>query len=598
MSIIPDKIYTDRKDVSIRPSWRANWAYINDKHRTIFEETKDIPGWQMEGDSYKLFEMGYFAGQDILEIGTFSGRSAVIELEGALSNDQRKEGPRFFGIDIEMESIKRTYNTLLNHGHLLEYALLFHGDLRAFFSKFPIGATMVFLDGDHRYEMVKKDLEVLGDMLGPGIPVLFHDFLNPENETGSYGVRRAATEWEEAGFAAFYGAFGCSGLFVTQSKCKGAGKAVMGRQAFVKSKDELLESYGLTKQRVRTFLANRLHIAKPDGPAVRKVDADPTAILERLTSFPKKDGMIFFSDSRSFAHDEASYDTQYNISASDFLPGQGLVSALRARRADFSLPALEIGCGSGVLSLGLVKENAYPCVFLTDPSVAFLRIVRDKLQKNKLDTDSVFLGVLKAEEICRLPENAFSLIAMRSTLHHVLDVPRLIRDASKLLAPMGFLTYEEPCLEGYMLMAAMAQFLPLVLEKARIHLTQKQEEEVRIFVESIKYCARRDLDKKAAEDKHLFRVDEMMTVCATAGLSVEFLPNITYERCLESGPLAERRFSFHNFFRDYLKYCMGFDNQLICYMDEHLKPFNGFIEEICAGDNAPYCYSVFLCQKR
>ena len=54
----------------------------------------------MEGDSYKLYEMAYFAGEDMLEIGTFGGRSAVIELKGALRNKNRREAPRFFGIDI------------------------------------------------------------------------------------------------------------------------------------------------------------------------------------------------------------------------------------------------------------------------------------------------------------------------------------------------------------------------------------------------------------------------------------------------------------------------------------------------------------------
>jgi hypothetical protein len=50
----PDRSYPDRKDLSIRPSWSANPGYLNEGHRRVFEETKDIPGWQMEADSYKL----------------------------------------------------------------------------------------------------------------------------------------------------------------------------------------------------------------------------------------------------------------------------------------------------------------------------------------------------------------------------------------------------------------------------------------------------------------------------------------------------------------------------------------------------------------
>jgi hypothetical protein len=51
-------------------------------------------------------------------------------------------------------------------------------------------------------------------MLDVGVPVLFHDFLNPENDDGSYGVRKAALEWAESGNARYIGASGCSGLFV------------------------------------------------------------------------------------------------------------------------------------------------------------------------------------------------------------------------------------------------------------------------------------------------------------------------------------------------------------------------------------------------
>ena len=45
----PDKKYDSRTDNSIRSSWTKNKNYINAEHRSIFENTKDIPGWQMEG---------------------------------------------------------------------------------------------------------------------------------------------------------------------------------------------------------------------------------------------------------------------------------------------------------------------------------------------------------------------------------------------------------------------------------------------------------------------------------------------------------------------------------------------------------------------
>lgn len=596
MLITPQKIYDDRKDASIRPSWNENKGYVNEEHRIIFQQTKDIPGWQMEGDSYKLYEMGYFAGDIILEVGTFGGRSAVIELKGALSNKRRRDGPRFFGIDIEMESIRRTYNTLTLHPGLIEHSLLYHGNLEAFFSDFPLHPTMVFIDGDHFYEGVKQDLDLLSQMLGPGIPVLCHDYLNPENDTGEYGVRKAATEWEDAGFAMFCGAFGCSALFVTRAKCKGAAKMAMSGEEFMRRRVDLLASYGLTKPRSQ-HLPGRSEPGMRHTPVVHKVVLETTDMKDWLGRFHEENGIAFISEPRDFAHDETLYDEQYEVEWGELQPGTGLMSMLRAREADFSLPALEIGCGTGILSLGLVKESAYDFILLTDPSVDFLNILRDKLRHNSLYTSSVRLTVLKAEEIDRLPQNSLSLIALRSTLHHVLDVPGFIHNAANLLTSGGFLVFEEPCMEGFVLMGAMAQFIPIVFEKSGVALSITHKEQIKGFVDAMKFYARRDLDKRNAEDKHLFRTDEIMNIGASAGFAVESLPNMTFDKSFEFGESPKTSFSFHAFFRDYLKYCMSFDEELIKMFEQHFMSFNKYIEDISGSDNAPYCYSVFLCRK-
>src|SRR5262245_13839631 len=159
-AMTPDRRYADRTDGSLRPSWSANPGFINDEHRSVFRDTENIPGWQEEGDSYKLYEMGYFAGDVILEVGVYGGRSAVIELRGALANRERRKAPQFFGIDLDPTAIKRSHETLTRYG-LADHALLYHGDLDSFATEFLVDPTMVFVDGDHEYAGVKRDLEVL-----------------------------------------------------------------------------------------------------------------------------------------------------------------------------------------------------------------------------------------------------------------------------------------------------------------------------------------------------------------------------------------------------------------------------------------------------
>lgn len=201
----------------------ATQTFVNSEHTSIFEQTKHLPGWQEPGDSFKLYEMGYQAGDVILEIGTYGGRSAVVELRGALANLDRSQ-PQFYGIDVDIQSIQRTANTL-KQAKLDDYALLHYGSLETFLQAFSIQPTMVFVDGDHRYAGIKRDLELLVNVLTPGTPMLCHDYMNPENETGEMGVRQAVTEFVEAGYAEFVGAFGCSAFLITSDRCQGVPQA-------------------------------------------------------------------------------------------------------------------------------------------------------------------------------------------------------------------------------------------------------------------------------------------------------------------------------------------------------------------------------------
>jgi len=150
-----------------------------------------------------------------------------------------------------------------------------------------------------------------------------------------------------------------------------------------------------------------------------------------LKGFPITDGMVYLSEPRFFAHKETEYDSQYNNDPGNLSVGKGLVSLLRRCQADFHGPALEIGCGTGLLSLGLVAEKAYPVTILSEPSPDFLRITRKKMQLAGLDSPTVRYAILRAEELERLPADMFSLIVLRSTLHHVLDAKKFMHAAAR-----------------------------------------------------------------------------------------------------------------------------------------------------------------------
>lgn len=217
--------------------------YVSSEHEKIFERTSHIPGWQLPGDSLKLYEIAYEKGDVILEIGTYGGRSATVELLGSLANPQRTKKPQFFGVEIDVHGVWRSYSSLKSEG-LEKYALLFHGDLQGFANAIPVKPTMVFVDGDHRYEGIKRDLAILSEILSPGTPVLCHDYTNPENDSGELGVRQAVNEFVADGFATFEGTFGCSAFLITTEKCHAKSQIEWSYQEFLEQKVIQLESHG------------------------------------------------------------------------------------------------------------------------------------------------------------------------------------------------------------------------------------------------------------------------------------------------------------------------------------------------------------------
>jgi hypothetical protein len=196
-------------------------VYINDEHRGIFGRTQSLPGWQLPGDSELLFETAYHHGSTILEIGTYGGRSAVVELLGRLSNKELPTRPYYFGVDINIHSIWRTHQTLLQN-NLENLSLLFYGNLEEFFTSFWIKPTMVFVDGDHSYQGCLKDLLALRHHVFADVPVICHDYSNADNDRGKIGVRRAVDEFVAMGYARIIRSQGCSVLLQTTDQCSGA----------------------------------------------------------------------------------------------------------------------------------------------------------------------------------------------------------------------------------------------------------------------------------------------------------------------------------------------------------------------------------------
>lgn len=319
-----------------------------------------------------------------------------------------------------------------------------------------------------------------------------------------------------------------------------------------------------------------------------------------LEKFPRQHGIFSISQSRFFQHPEEAYDAQYGNDTLDLQyyrrEGNALLDLCDEFGYDRANPALEIGCGTGRVSLSLILSGRIGDFLITDPSPAFCRITASKLAKLTPPPSQAELAVLLAEEITRLPKNLFSLIVLRSTLHHILNIRQFFFDCAEILAPGGLILFEEPCYEGYVLMGAISRCMPDILKANGVRLSKKHLNDIQMFANAMQFYARRDLDKSASEDKHLFRVDELMRICLDCGIRLEHFPNRVFGNIDRRNDPIESDY-FADFYSNYMKYALALDADLVQTVMRYGKKYLDYFSPLSAAGATPYTYGTFLCKK-
>lgn len=166
------------------------------KVEKLVEQAEQVKGWSSHKELTYLAEMASRSNFTI-EVGTYAGRSAV-----ALSNSRRLicvdhfKGSKEHSITGEelFEEFQQNIAGFKNVQWL-------KGDSVELAANFPDAcADLIFIDGSHEYEDVKRDIEAYWSKLGQGGRMVFHDYI-PEWD----GVRRAINEFVETlgGFGSF-----------------------------------------------------------------------------------------------------------------------------------------------------------------------------------------------------------------------------------------------------------------------------------------------------------------------------------------------------------------------------------------------------------
>lgn len=278
--------------------------------------------------------------------------------------------------------------------------------------------------------------------------------------------------------------------------------------------------------------------------------------------------------------------------------GRGLVALLKERGCDFSGPALELGCGEGALTLGLVAVDAYPAVLVTDPSEKFLRLARRKLTHHQLaDTGKVFFAKLDGDQIGSLPEKTFSMIIFRASSRDTNNFGDLVAEAARVLRPGGVLVSEESLAEGFFVMGLLTQFIPVIISQSGKSISSSDAERLKSFGETMKFYLRDDLPQSSLQMRHLPKVEEMVRFGNRCGLFTEFFSNLTLSHFVTERSLVLANVCYYNLLRKHLRDLVGTSEELIESLDQSFAPYARFIEDATQGGGGPPVNGVFLWRK-
>jgi predicted O-methyltransferase YrrM len=190
-------------------------GYLGAAHEGVVEAVETITGKLMPGDQYKLYEAAYFARGAILEVGRLHGKSTAVLAMGMRDGVAAGIGAApgtLYSVELN-DKYEPLAEAHLRERGLLELVTLLRGDSAGTIAELPGQFDTIFVDGDHSYDGITRDLKALHGRVVPGGVLMFHDRFHPANETGEYGVTRALAERAEAMGIAYRGRFGGMALY-------------------------------------------------------------------------------------------------------------------------------------------------------------------------------------------------------------------------------------------------------------------------------------------------------------------------------------------------------------------------------------------------
>jgi hypothetical protein len=186
--------------------------YLNPVHADVEREVADMRGKLEPADHYKLYEAAYCASVGVLEIGRLAGKSTVLL---ALGIRDGARGVPMWSLELNDRLVASASRSLEERG-LRELVEFVQGDSSTSIEAIQAEFDVVFVDGNHSYSGVCRDLTALRGRIAIGGCLMFHDYFHPGNDdpgNEDYGVRDAVDEHAESMGLEFRGRFGGIAMF-------------------------------------------------------------------------------------------------------------------------------------------------------------------------------------------------------------------------------------------------------------------------------------------------------------------------------------------------------------------------------------------------
>lgn len=204
-----------KHDVDYLPSWDHGEGEAPRDQEGLLDDLADIEGLMYTQDGMKLYELAWFSPGDVLEIGTYKGRSAALM---SLALHRSGNPARIVSIDVDPAHLAAARDNLARLG-LTDRVVLLEGSSPAVLRRLTaFRPGLVYVDGDHTFRGASADLRALEPIVPSGSVIVLHDYEGFEPDD-PYWVQVAAAARESwlSRDCAFIGRFGLCGVFVRRS---------------------------------------------------------------------------------------------------------------------------------------------------------------------------------------------------------------------------------------------------------------------------------------------------------------------------------------------------------------------------------------------